>query len=126
MIDHIQSEIDLIVGIGIILQVLLEMQVLYKGRDPDIVIPRIDPDIIIVIAIDQGSIGEHPAAENVIPSQHTGGIAIVDTECIAKSKLVFPKIAGKIDTVLIPQPIVGLGINIVKIKAVLVGVGIFG
>src|SRR6185312_11355787 len=102
MLDHIQPEIDLIVGIGIILQIFLEMQILYKRGDADIVIPRIDLDIIIILAINQRSIGEHPAAEDMVPSQGARDISIVDTEGIAKSQLVLSKIAGKINMVLIP------------------------
>src|SRR6186713_705536 len=109
MIDDIDPEIDLIAGTGIILQILLEMEVPDKRSDADIIVPGIDPDIIIILAIDQGSIGEQPAVEQMVPAQGRCGIAIVDPESIAEPKIVLAQIARKIEVILAAERIVGLG-----------------
>ena len=100
--NDIYAKIQFIVGIGIIFHVLLEMIIADKGVDPDIIIPGIDGDVIVVFAIDQGSIGEQAAIEDMVPPESGGGVPIVQAKRIAEPKVVLSKISRQVDMVLLP------------------------
>src|SRR5882757_3522897 len=121
MFDDINAKIHLIICIGIVLHVLLEMKVLDIRGDPDVIIPGIDLNIIIVFTIDQGGIGKKPAVENMVPAEGACYIAIIDAECVPETQIVLSEIAGKIKPVLVSYTIVRFGVDVIKIQAVLIG-----
>src|ERR1700735_4341775 len=124
MIDHIKPEIDLITGIGIILEILLEMKILNKRSDTDIIIPGIDLDGIIILAVNKRSIGKQPAVENMIPPERRRRIPIIYAESISKTEIILSKIPGQIKMVFRAELVIRLGIDIIKIKTALLRTGI--
>src|SRR6185437_14609100 len=114
-----------VAGIGIILQIFLEMIIPNIRGNADIIISRIDPDIIVVLTIDQGCVRKQPAAQDMIPPESGRSIAIVKTESISQAKIIFSKIPRQINMIFLPEFIIRLDIDIVKIKTALGGVGIF-
>src|SRR5690242_14598390 len=108
MMDHANAEIDLIAGIDIVLQVVLQIEVPDIRRDIDIVVIRIDPDLIAVVAVNKGSIRKKPAVDDVIPPRRTRSIPIVDAKGLTKCQIVPPEITGQIEPVLRSQTVVTL------------------
>src|ERR1700679_169542 len=82
MVDHIEPDIQLIAGADIIFQVLLEIEVLDKAFDADIVVAGSDADSIIIFAVDKRSIGEQFAVEDMVPAQRARRIAIAEIETV--------------------------------------------
>src|ERR1700754_1056816 len=118
MMDHAKPKIDLIIRIPVILQILLEIKVPDIGSNVDVVVIRIDLDLIAVITIDQRSIGKKPAVKDMIPSERTRRISIIDPKSLTKSQVIAAKITGKIDPVFFTDLVISLYIQVIKIEAV--------
>lgn len=87
--------------------------------------PGIDLDIIVILTVDQGSVGEQPAAENMIPPESNRRIPIIKAKSIAQAQLILSKIPGQVDMIFLTKLVIRLDIGIVKIKAAPVRVSIF-
>ena len=120
MMDRAKTEIDLIIGIDIILQVLFQVEVADIRCDIDVVIVGIDTDLVAVITIDQRGIGEKPAVKDMIPAGSSGGIAIIDAKGLAESQVIPPEITGEIDPVALVDPVITFYVQVIEIKAVAV------
>jgi len=83
--DRAEAEIDLVTGIDIILEVLFQMEILDIRGEGDVVVIRVDPDLIAVFAVDEGGVGEEAAIEDMIPAGRTGCVAVVDTKGVAEA-----------------------------------------
>jgi hypothetical protein len=126
MMDRVESEVDLIIGIYKILQVFLQVQVPDMRCYIDVIVIGVDPDLVAVVAIDEGGVGKEPAVEDMVPAGGTGGITIIDAEGLAKTQVVTSKIAREIDMVLLADLIIRFYIEVIKIKAVAVDGGVAG
>jgi hypothetical protein len=124
MMDNIDPEIDLVAAAGIILEVFLEVQILDKRGHTDIVIARIDLDIVVVFAVDERGVRKKPAIEKMIPAQGGGSIAIVDAKGISETQLVLAQIGREKDTIIFSQLVIAFQIDIVEIQTVLIGGGV--
>lgn len=126
MMNDAEPEIEPVRPIDKILQVLFQVQVPDRGLDIDIIVIGIDPDLIIVVAVDKGRIGEEAAVEYMIPTGRTRNIPIIDTKSISESQVVPAEITREIDPVLCVERIIGLDVHVVEIEAVAVDRRIMG
>ena len=78
----IESEIGSMARTGEPLQVLFQIPVPDLGEDIKITAILVDMDLIVIIAIDEGSIGEQPLVEKMVPSQRGRGIPPVDPNSV--------------------------------------------
>jgi len=67
------------------LEVFFDVGITDIGGKADIIVLRIDLDLITILAVDKGGIGKKPAAKHMIPPGRTGGITIIDAERISHS-----------------------------------------
>src|SRR5258708_20233741 len=90
MINDIYAEIDLIIGINIVLQIFLEMVIPDIRVDADIIVPGIDRDRIVILTVDEGSVGEEPAIENMVPPESGRRIAVIYSKSVPLTKNFLP------------------------------------
>src|ERR1022692_3276693 len=98
---RIYPEFERVGRVDIILQIFFKRKITYLGYKVYIVIVGIDVDDVIVIAVDEGCVGEEAAIEYMVPSGSTGGIAPLDAECIGERKHIPAEVSGKVNPVLI-------------------------
>src|SRR5690606_9473452 len=74
------AEINFMLGIHKELKVLLKLEILYERGDGKVCFFIVHFDIIIEIAVNQGSVREKSGAIHVVPAQSSGGIAPVEAK----------------------------------------------
>ena len=120
MMGYLESKIDFIVAVHIVLKVLFQGSIFDFGLYEQVVPVALDADIIIIVAVDEGGIGKQAAVEDMVPASGRGAVSVIDTELTADTEYIFSKITGKVYAIILIESIIGFQIQIIEIQTVFV------
>ena len=92
VMGNLESKIDFTAAVHIILKILFQGSIFDFGLYKQVVPVALDADIIIIVAVDEGGIRKQAAVEDMVPTDGSGTVSVIDTELPADAEYIFSKV----------------------------------
>ena len=126
MIDRVHPAGKRVLCVRIPLHLVFEVPVPDLGEYQKVRCFSIDIDLIIIVAEDEGGVGEKPGIIYMIPAQGTGRISPVDAGEVFLAKYIPSEITRQIQPVFFAENEIDLGVQVVEIKPGIAQCAVFG